>query len=107
MEYEHTERRREARYPIEANVIVHKSSGECIPATAVNISSGGMLLHFEQPSEFSLDETVTVAVELPDNPGKPFAAWGTGRIVRIDGCRIGIQLRAGTFDSGNRRLAGI
>ncbi|MGA2182240.1 MAG: PilZ domain-containing protein [Bryobacteraceae bacterium] len=104
MEYEHTERRKEARYPIEANVIVHKNSGANISATATDISGAGMLLHVEQPSEFSLDETVTVEAELPDIPGKPFSAWGAGRIVRIDGCRFGIQLYAGTFDAGDERL---
>lgn len=104
MEYEHTERRREARYPIEATVIVHKSGGATIRATAVDVSSGGMLLHVEQPSDFSVDEVVTVELELPDDPGKPFAAWGVGRVVRTDGCRCGVELRAGVFDPWNAPL---
>ncbi|HYW47246.1 MAG TPA: PilZ domain-containing protein [Bryobacteraceae bacterium] len=98
------ERRKEARYPIEANVMVHKSSGETIPATAVNISSAGMLLHVGQPSQFSVDEEVTVEVELPDNRGQPLSSWGAAKIVHIDGCRFGIQLDAGTFDPENYRL---
>jgi len=106
MQDEHPERRKEPRYPIEANVMVHKNSGETIPATAVNISSAGMLLHVGQPSRFSVGEEVTVEVELPDNPGQPFSSWGVAKIVHIDGCRFGIQLDAGTFDPQNLRPTG-
>jgi hypothetical protein len=101
MEYQHPERRKETRYPIETNVAVRMSSGETIHATAVNISSSGMLLHVEQPDTFSVDQEVSVEVELPDDPGKPFSAWGVARIVRVEDCGFGIHLRAGTF--GNQR----
>ena len=80
MEYEPTERRLEARYPIEARVIVHKSSGETISATAANISGGGMFLHVEQPSGLRIGDPVTVDVELPDNPDKPFAEIGRAHV---------------------------
>jgi len=81
-------------------VAVHTSSGETIRATAVNISSGGMLLHVGQPSQFCVDQEVTVEVELPDDPGKPFSGWGVAGIVRIEGSRFGIHLQAGTFVPG-------
>jgi len=94
-----TERRRETRYPAQAKVIVHRESGDSIEATAANLSSGGMLLHVEPPAELSLGEAVTVDVELPDEPDKPFTAWGLAKIVRSDGCYFGLLLCAGTFES--------
>ena len=103
METEHGDRRRATRYPIEAKVMV-KHSGESIPATAANISAAGMLLHVEQPSRFSVDDEVTVDVELPENLPEPLSTWGVARIVRIDGHHFGIHLSAGTFsprDLGN------
>jgi c-di-GMP-binding flagellar brake protein YcgR len=115
MEHEPTERRLEARYPIEAGVIVHKHSGETISATAANISGGGMFLHVEQPSGLSIGDPVTVDVELPDDPDRPFAAWGIAKVVRFTGSHFGIQLSAAAFgsrddpgvDPGAERLAGV
>jgi hypothetical protein len=111
MEYEPTERRLEARYPIEAKVLVHKNNGETISAIAANISGGGMLLHVEQPSGLRIGDPVTVDVELPDDPGKPFAAWGLAKVMRFTGSYFGIQLSAGTFgpslDPGDERLPGV
>ena len=100
MEREPTERRLEARYPIEAKVIVHKNSGEAIHASAANISGGGMFLHVEQPSSLCIGDPVTVDVELPDDPDKPFVSWGLARVVRFTGSHFGIQLSAGTFGPG-------
>ena len=39
MQSEPVERRKEARYPIEAEAIVHTTSGQSIAANATNISS--------------------------------------------------------------------
>ena len=100
MGHQPTERRLETRYPTEAKVIIRKNSGETIPATAANISGGGMLLHVEQPSSVRIGEAVMVQVELPDNPGKPFASWGLARVVRFDDSHFGIQLSAGVFGPG-------
>ena len=110
MEHEPTERRMEARYPIEAKVIVHKNNGEAIHATAANISGGGMFLHVEQPSGLCMGDPVTVDVELPDDSDKAFAAWGLARVVRLTGSHFGIQLSAGTFEPGvdpAERLPGV
>jgi c-di-GMP-binding flagellar brake protein YcgR len=97
MENEATERRVEARSPIEAKVIVRKSSGETIAATSVNISGGGMLLHVEDLSSLTIGEIVTVSVELPDDPDRPFASWGLAKVVRFNRGLFGVQLYAGTF----------
>jgi hypothetical protein len=99
MNQEAQDRRKETRYPIQAGAIVHTGSGKTISATATNISSFGMLLRIEQPSSLTLDEQVTVEIELPDHPDKPFSAWGVARVARIDGAYFGIQLAGGTFDS--------
>jgi c-di-GMP-binding flagellar brake protein YcgR len=104
MEHQPTERRSEPRYPIEAHVIVHKNNGETISATAANISGGGMLLHVEQLSSLSLGEAVTVEVELPDEPDKPFVSWGLANVVRFNGSHFGVQLRAGTYGPGDGSL---
>ena len=101
MEHEPTERRTEARFPIEAKVIIRKNSGETISAIAANISGGGMLLHVERLSSLSVGEAVAVEVELPDHADKPFATWGLAKVVRGDGRHFGIQLSAATFDPGD------
>jgi hypothetical protein len=99
MDHEPGDRRKETRFPIQADAIVHTSSGKTIPATATNISSFGMLLHIEAPSILILDEQVTVEIELPDEPDKPFSSWGVARVARVDGDHFGVQLYGGTFDS--------
>jgi c-di-GMP-binding flagellar brake protein YcgR len=91
------ERRKETRYPVEAKVVVRKTNGETVSATAVNISSSGMRLCLEQPCPLALDEEVTVDVELPEHPDKPFSAWGLGRVAYIGQGGAGIQLYGGQF----------
>jgi PilZ domain len=98
MEQNPVERRTAVRYPVEAQVIVRRSSGDTVHATAVNISSSGMRLHLDRPCPLSLDEEVTVQVALPEYPDKPFSAWGVGRVAYVDGSGAGIQLYAGHFD---------
>ena len=95
---EHTERRKETRYPIEANALIHKNCGEAILATATNVSSAGMLLHIEQPANLNLDEQVTVDVKLIGYPNQPFSSWGAARVAHIDDGYFGIQLLGGLFD---------
>jgi hypothetical protein len=101
VEYQETERRKETRYPVEARVTVHKRGGGTVSAIAANISSAGMLLHVEQPLDFCEGEAVTVEVELPDNPGAPFSAWGLATVARIDRSMFAVRLQAGTFDERN------
>ncbi len=93
------ERRKEARYPVEANVLIRKSNGETLHATAVDISSSGMrLLCPNRSCALTPGEEVTVDVELPERPDKPFSVWGIGRVAHIDGGGAGIQLYGGHFD---------
>jgi hypothetical protein len=99
MNQETQNRRKETRYPIQAGAIIHTGGGKAIRAIATNISSFGMLLRIDQPSTLAMDEQVTVEIELPDDPDKPFSSWGVARVAHIDGAYFGIQLSAGTFES--------
>lgn len=95
---EHLERRKERRYPIEANVLVRKETGETIRATAVDISSSGMRLQIDrEPFPLNLNERVTLEIELPEFAEKPFSSWGIGRVAHIGGATAGVQLFAGEF----------
>jgi hypothetical protein len=99
MEYTPDERRRAERYPIKADVSVHTSGGETLTATAVDISSSGMLLKLVEPFPFQLGDEVSVDVDLPNDPEKAFSAWGLARVVRVDGTHSAVQLAAGSFGS--------
>ena len=97
MEPNNVERRKAPRYPIQARVVIHRHAGGPISATAVDISSSGMLVRLDQPMPFCLDEAVEVELELPAASDQPFSHWGMGRVVRLDGERSAIELRAGKF----------
>jgi c-di-GMP-binding flagellar brake protein YcgR len=92
------ERRKETRYPVEANVTVRKKGGETIQAKAVDISSSGMRLRLGGGCPLGLDEEVTVEVQLPDGADRPFSSWGLGRVAHIDSNGAGIQLYGGQFN---------
>jgi hypothetical protein len=103
MAHERPERRTALRYPVEAKVTVHKDGGGSIAAMASNISSAGMLLRVERPSDVREGERVTVEVELPADPGAPFSLWGAATVVRIDASMCAVHLGAGTFAGGDDR----
>jgi hypothetical protein len=93
------ERRKETRYPVEAKVLVRKTNGETVHATAMNISSSGMRLLCPNGSgSLTPGEEVTIEVELPERTGQAFSAWGFGRVAHIDAGGAGIQLYGGHFD---------
>ena len=92
-----SERRLAPRYTIPARVLMHREGGPQIPATAVNISSSGMLVRPDQPIPFDLGEAVTVDVELSCGCDKALSTWGIGVVARLDGECTAIQLHAGNF----------
>jgi hypothetical protein len=98
-EFQGNDRRKEVRYPLEAQVIVRAAGGRAIHATAVDISSSGMRLRFPEPCALVEGEEITVEVELPEHPDKSFSAWGVGRIAYIDAQGAGIQLLGGEFET--------
>lgn len=97
MDQKALERRRELRYPLEANAILRKENGECLRAKAVDISSSGMQLELDQPALLEPEEVVTVELELAGQPDKPLSSWGVGRIAHLNSKRIGVELFAGRF----------
>jgi len=101
------DRRRAVRYPIEARVSVRTKSGQCFSATAVNISSSGMLLQLSEPFPLNLGEEVTVEVDLRNEGDKALATWGLGTVVRMDGLRSAVHLSAGYFDSVGSQPRGV
>ena len=98
MESSPEDRRRARRYPIEAQVNVHTKSGRKFTATAVNISSSGMLLQVAQPFPLSLGEEVTVEVNLPDSSDQAWPVWGLAKVVRLDDLHSAVHLSAGGFE---------
>lgn len=97
-EHKGTERRKERRYPFEAKVTLRNKDGVIIRASAVDISSSGMRVRFGHDCPLALNDEITVEVELPDYPDKPFSAWGLGRVAYLSGGDAGIQLFGGQFD---------
>jgi hypothetical protein len=92
------ERRKETRYPAQANVTVRTRDSGVIRAAAVDISSSGMRLQVRGDSSFEVDDEVTVEIELPPGDASSFSSWGLGRIAYIDNRGVGIQLFGGQFD---------
>jgi hypothetical protein len=55
MEPEYSTKRTEVRFLIEAGATVKASKyGQTIRATTVNMSAGGVLLHFEEPVQLAV-----------------------------------------------------
>ncbi len=98
MESSPDDRRRATRYPIEARVNLRTTSGCTLTATAVNISSSGMLLQMREPFPLALGEEVTVEVDLPNSSDQTWSVWGLARVVRLDGVHSAVQLSAGSFE---------
>ena len=86
-----SETRKQTRYPLRAEAIVERTTGERVRASTVNVSGGGVLLQLEQESELRVGETVTCGVGLYKE--RPPQSWGTGRIVRVENCLVAIDFQ--------------
>ncbi|HUI55924.1 MAG TPA: PilZ domain-containing protein [Bryobacteraceae bacterium] len=91
MDVQAKENRKEIRYPVQAEVVVERASGEKIVASTVNISGGGLLLNLPSAVDFEVGETVTCGVKLYAQ--KPPQPWGSGRVVRVENSLIAIDFR--------------
>jgi hypothetical protein len=84
------ERRRHSRLPLDLPVIL-RHGGRIIPATALNMSCGGMFLQVEQP-DVGRDQSIEVIFDLND-AHRDVAMRGT--ITRVEsegeGARIGVR----------------
>jgi hypothetical protein len=76
---------REERLPIEAKATVeHGAPRHSFHAKSVNMSSGGVLLHFDEPVELAVGDQVTCDFVVEHEPNRPLPYWGLGRVVRVD-----------------------
>ena len=100
MPRESSERRHEPRFSIGAQAVLRRPEGsQSYPAVTLNISSGGVLLRLTEANPFSLGDQVFCEIALPESPDEPFAAWGTGQVVRISHADAAIELKAGIFSA--------
>jgi hypothetical protein len=91
-------KQRELRFLIEAGATVEVSkNGQTIHATTVNMSAGGVLLHFEEPVQLEVGDQVTCEFRVEHEADKPLPYWGVGNVVRVQDCRVAVMLRFGGF----------
>jgi hypothetical protein len=91
------ERRQAQRYRIDARVIIHRADGERVPGVVADISGSGLSVRPDRPCPIQVGEALTVEVEFSGHSDKPLPRWGVGRVVRLDGDRIALQLAAASF----------
>lgn len=90
--------RREVRFVIEAGATVKVlKSGQIVHAKTVNMSGGGVLLHFDEPVPLRVGDPVDCEFRVAPEHGSPLPYWGMGNIVRLEGCCVAIVLKAGGF----------
>jgi len=91
-------KQRELRFLIEAGATVEVSkNGQTIHATTVNMSAGGVLLHFEQPVQLEVGDQVICEFRVEHEADKPLPYWGVGNVVRVEDCRVAVMLKFGGF----------
>lgn len=82
-------RRKEPRHALCATAILERKTGHRLIGSTVNVSGAGVLLDLTQKPDLALGEEVGCSIEL--YAGKPAQAWGVGKVVRVDDCRIAIE----------------
>jgi PilZ domain-containing protein len=99
MEPHYPHQRREVRFVIEAGATVEVGkNGQTIHATTVNMSGGGVLLHFEESVPLAVGDQVSCEFKVEHGADSPLPYWGLGEVVRvIEGCSFAIVLKAGGF----------
>ena len=90
-----SDRRKEPRYPVEAgaSVEVH-GNGRITHATTIDMSGAGALLRFDEPVQLTVGDQVICEFAVSHDADRPLPYWGVGDVVRVDGCRAAISLRA-------------
>jgi hypothetical protein len=79
------ERRKEDRISVEAAGTVELiESGQSSHARSINMTSGGVLLRFDEPVALAEGEQVACDFLGDHGPELPLPYWGLGRIVRVD-----------------------
>jgi len=98
MEPGYSNLRREVRFVIEAGAYVKAlKSGQILHAKTVNMSGGGVLLDFEEPTALAVGDPVDCEFTVVHDHGSPLPYWGVGHVVRLEGSYVAIELEAGGF----------
>jgi hypothetical protein len=101
MEPTRTQKRREARFEIEAGATVglHKK-GRTVKATTVNRSGCGVLLRFPEPVHLDVGDTVMCDFQMSKESGELLPCWAEGTVVRVDGTLVALQFQSGGWTRG-------
>jgi len=92
----HIEVEREDRIPVEAEATVEFGGpGHSSHAKTINMTSAGVLLHFDEPVELAVGDLVTCDFVVEHKPEVPLPYWGLGKIVRVDSAgSFAVELQA-------------
>jgi hypothetical protein len=83
---------------IEAGATVKVSkSGQILYAKTMNMSGGGVLLHFDEPAHLAVGDPVDCEFRVAPEYGSPLPYRGVGDVTRLEGCYVAIALKAGGF----------
>jgi hypothetical protein len=90
--------RREARVPIAvvANVEVN-NNGQIVHATTINVSGCGVLLRFDEAIHVSPGDEVLCEFSSASPTQKSLPCWVFGSVVRVEGNRVAIDFRSGSY----------
>jgi len=90
-EQDAVKRRKETRYPVDAEAIVERGNGEQIQASTVNVSGCGVLLETVGDATLAVGEQVQCGIKLYE--GKPPQSWGHGKVIRVENSRVAIEFK--------------
>jgi hypothetical protein len=100
MEPDSSDNRREPRFPVKTGATVEvQKCGEIAGATTVNISGCGVLLEFKVPTQLAVGDPVVCEFDVTRGAGKPLPYWGMGDVVRVEGCQVAVDFKAGGLSS--------
>jgi hypothetical protein len=103
MEPHELDKRKELRYVLAAGAtVVRDKDGHTFHAETENMSGAGILLHFEEPVQFSVGDEVTCVFTVTHPVDKALPYWGMGKVVRVEGCNIAVELHAGGLSKENQ-----
>lgn len=89
--------KREDRIPVEAPAIVESvDTGQHSEGKSINMTSGGVLLHFDKPVPLAVGDQVSCDFLVEHGPGLPLPYWGLGRIVRVDSAAQSVAVELNT-----------
>ena len=89
MPHNEKERRKEIRHSVRTPATIQVvRDGTALAGTTENVSSSGFLLVLDEHADLKLGEEVVCEVRIPNDAGAIDAAWGKGKLVRMDDSRV-------------------